>query len=144
MKTRQSIMPSSFRRGLAVWLLIALAEIVHGTLRTLFLQPVFGELASRQIGVFSGSLLVLLIAYLTIDWIAAQGKRRLLRIGLGWLVLMVLFEVAMGRAFGLSRERIFSDYMPWKGGFMIAGLLVLALSPLIAARLRRFPGTGSE
>lgn len=128
---------SSLRRGLVVWLVIALAEVVHGTVRTLFLEPVVGDLPSRQIGVFTGSLMILVIAYAAVGWIGATGTRALLAVGLMWLVLMVAFEVGLGRAFGFSWARIAEDYLLWKGGFMPLGMLVLALSPLIAAHLRR-------
>ncbi len=119
-----------------MWLLIALAEMVHGTLRTLYLVPLVSDLASRQIGVLTGSFIILLIAYAAVNWIGATDNKALLAVGLLWLVLMVTFEVAFGRLFGLSWERIISDYLPWQGGFMIAGLCILALSPLLAARMR--------
>jgi hypothetical protein len=123
-------------RGLAVWILIALAETVHGTMRTIFLEPRVGDLASRQIGVLTGSLMILLIAYITIDWIGARKATALVAVGTLWLVLMLTFEVTLGRALGLSWERIMSDYVPSQGGLMIVGMAFLALSPSIAFRLR--------
>ena len=123
-------------RGLAVWILIALAETVHGIIRTILLEPRVGDLASRQIGVLTGSLMILLIAYITIDWIGAREARALVAVGTLWLVLMLTFEVTLGRAFGLSWERIMSDYVPSQGGLMIVGMTFLALSPAIAFRLR--------
>ena len=124
------------RRGLAVWLLIAAAETVHGTLRTLFLAPRVGDLASRQIGVFTGSLMILLIAVLTIGWIGARRPRSLAALGGLWLVLMLAFEVTLGRAFGLSWARIAADYRPSEGGFMLVGMAVLALAPTLAFRFQ--------
>jgi hypothetical protein len=123
-------------RSFAVWILIALAETVHGTLRTILLEPRVGDLASRQIGVLTGSLIILLIVYLTIDWIGARKASALAAVGTFWLVLMLAFEVTLGRAFGLSWERIVSDYVPSQGGLMIVGMTVLVLSPFIAFRLR--------
>jgi hypothetical protein len=123
-------------RGLAVWILIALAETVHGIIRTIFLEPRVGDLASRQIGVLTGSLMILLIAYITIDWIGAREARDLVAVGTLWLVLMLTFEVTLGRVFGLSWERIVADYVPTQGGLMIVGMTFLALAPSIAFRLR--------
>lgn len=125
-----------FGRGLVVWLVIAAAEVVHGTLRALFLAPQVGDLPSRQIGVLTGSLLILLIAYLFVPWIAAATRRQLLAVGLSWVVLMATFEVAVGRLLGLSWQRIASDYLPSQGGFMLLGLAFLAVSPLLAATIR--------
>lgn len=123
-------------RAFLVWLLIALAEMVHGTIRTLFLLPLIGDLRSRQIGVFTGSLLILGMSFASIHWIGLRDCRRLLFVGLMWLVLMLGFEISLGRLFGLSWERLVADYLPWKGGFMSLGMCVLALAPLIASRLR--------
>jgi hypothetical protein len=127
---------TSLLRSLAVWILIAVAETVHGTMRTIFLEPRVGDLASRQIGVLTGSLMILVITYLTIDWIGARKARALVAVGTLWLVLMLTFEVTLGLALGLSWERIASDYVPSQGGLMIVGMTVLALSPSIAFGLR--------
>jgi len=37
---------------------------------------------------------------------------------------------------GFSWVRILSDYDPRRGGLLVIGMLVLAFSPLLAARLR--------
>ncbi len=123
-------------RGFLVWLLIAVAEALHGTLRTLFLTPLLGDLPSRQLGVLTGSLIILAIASLSVLWIGAVTTRQWLAVGLMWVVLMVAFEIGLGRLLGLSWERLASDYDPRQGGYMLAGLAVLALAPLAAAKLR--------
>ena len=115
---------------------IAAAEALHGTVRSLYLVPAIGDLPSRQFGVATGSLIILFIAYLSAPWIDARGIRRLLAVGGLWVVLMTSFEVAIGRSLGLSWERIVSDYLPWQGGFMLLGMAVLALAPLLAATAR--------
>ena len=57
--------------------------------------------------------------------------------GLEWAALTVLFEIGLGRlVLGLPWERLAEDYDLRRGGFMGLGLLVMALSPLLAARLR--------
>ncbi len=49
----------NWKRAISVWLLIAVAESVHGTLRQLFLVPQIGEKLSHQIGVVAGSAFAL-------------------------------------------------------------------------------------
>ena len=49
-------------RCLAIWLLIISAEILHGILRAILLVPLVGEFRSNQIGVFTGSAIILVIA----------------------------------------------------------------------------------
>ena len=123
-------------RALLVWLLIAAAETVHGMLRTLLLVPALGDLRARQIGVVSGSLIILVIAFCSIDWIGARGARQLLGVGLLWVVLMAGFEVLVGRLLGYSWPRIASDINPGQGGFLLVGMAILAMAPFIAAAMR--------
>ena len=51
-----------WRRALAVWLSIAIAETVHGVLRGLWLTPRVGEAMAQRIGLALGSIIVLGIA----------------------------------------------------------------------------------
>jgi hypothetical protein len=68
---------------------------------------------------------------------AATTKLRLLGVGLLWAVLTVLFEVGLGRlVLGLPWDRISADYDRSRGGFLVLGLLFMAVSPLLAARIR--------
>lgn len=123
-------------RGLVIWLVLIAAEIVHGILRAILLMPFVGEFRANQIGVFTGSVIILAIAYFTIRWIGTQRPNELLLVGSIWLLLTMAFEVLFGRfVVGLSWERIASDYNMLKGGLMPLGLLVLFLSPMIASNL---------
>src|SRR5215217_2270042 len=110
-------------RVLIVWFAIAVAEIVHGTLRTLLLAPVVGDMRARQVGVFTGSLLIVTIAVLTIDWLGRLSTASLLRIGCVWTVLMILFEIGAGRfVAGFSWARIWSDFNLAAGGLLPLGM----------------------
>jgi hypothetical protein len=124
-------------RAFLVWLLMASAEIVHGVLRTAFLTPILGDWRARQIGAIVGAGLVVVIATATIRWLGVRSRQALLAVGILWLSLMLAFELAAGRFLAhYSWERIASDYDPRRGGLLGFGMLVLALSPLIAARMR--------
>jgi hypothetical protein len=54
-------------RSFVVWLLIILVEIIHGIVRGILLVPKTGDLRSRQIGVFTGSLLIFAVAFIFAD-----------------------------------------------------------------------------
>jgi hypothetical protein len=124
-------------RVLAVWLLITGAETLHGIARTLWLVPRVGDLSSRQIGVFSGSLIIFAITWLTIGWLGIRRTRALLLAGAVWVVLMLAFEFVLGRAvFGFGWDRIVAEFDLSRGGLMGFGLAALLLMPLFAARLR--------
>jgi hypothetical protein len=127
-------------RALMVWVLIACAETLHGIARTLVLQPIVGDLTARQLAVASGAAIVLAIALLAVRWIGAATRRQWFGIGLLWLLLTVGFDLALGRwILGFSWERLAEDFAIWEGRLFPLGLLVLALAPWIAARLRRLP-----
>jgi hypothetical protein len=126
-------------RVLAVWLVIICVESIHGVLRTLYIAPLVGDFQARQISVLLGSLLILTIAYLFVRWIRADTTASLLMVGLVWLTLTLAFELSFGRFIvGLTWERIASDYNVPHGGLLPLGLIVLTLSPIIAAKLRGF------
>jgi hypothetical protein len=127
-----------WRRAIAVWLGLVGAEIVHGILRSIFLMPRVGDKRARQIGVFSGSAMNLGITCLFIRWIGARTIRVLVGLGVVWVVLTVVFEVTFGRlVMRSSWQRLRSDYDLAHGGLLPLGLVALAGSPLVAARLRR-------
>jgi hypothetical protein len=126
-----------WRRTIAVWVGLIGAEVVHGIVRSLVLMPRVGDKRARQIGVFTGSLVNLVIARLFIQWFGAQTTRVLVGIGVVWVVLTMVFEVAFGRLVVKSSwERIRSDYDLPHGGLLPIGLVALAGSPLVASRFR--------
>jgi len=125
-----------WRRALTVWLVIIAAETAHGVLRQLFLTPLVGDLRARQIGVAVGSLIILAIALALGRWLDARSLRDQLGVGLAWVALTVVFEVALGASLGLPLERALADYDISAGGFMAFGLLFMLLAPALAARIR--------
>ncbi len=124
-------------RALAVWLSIVAAETLHGIARTLWLVPQVGDHAARQIGVLTGSLLIFLVTWLAIGWIGMRRTRTLLAAGALWAVLMLAFEIALGRTvFGFGWDRIAAEFDVTRGGLMAFGLAALLLMPLVTARMR--------
>jgi hypothetical protein len=115
-----------------------LAETLHGLWRVKVLTWWIGDAAARDISVFTGSLVILLITLACIGWIAARSARTLVLVGFTWTVLTIAFELALGRfAFHLSWVEIASDFKLSQGSLVPIGLLFLMFSPLLAARLRR-------
>jgi hypothetical protein len=142
---RDAEMATCLVRAAVVWLLLMAAEIVHGIARTLWLAPVVGDFRARQIAVFSGSLLILLIVSVTTRWMRPSAPRLLISIGLLWVVLTVGFEIGFGRfILGYSWNRLASDYNLREGGLLPIGLLVMALSPWLAMHIRSAAPTEVE
>ena len=124
-------------RASLTWMLIILVETLHGLAREIFIAPALGDLRARQVGVLSGCVLIVSIAWLTARWMGARSRRAQLLVGGYWVALTLAFEFALGRALGASWERILEDYNPARGGFMMPGMAFLFRAPMLAARLRR-------
>ena len=122
-------------RAFIVWLLIAAAEVVHGILRMQFLRPLLGDLRARQLAVFTGSLLIVGIAWLLRRFLRAQTLRQQFAVGAAWVLLMVSFDVLLGRfVIGYGWDRVAQDFDPTRGGLLLFGLLVMLLAPWLVSR----------
>jgi hypothetical protein len=125
-------------RSFIVWLVIILAESLHGTARVLLLEPYTGALRARQIAFFTGMAIILVITIAFIKWVSATSISQLLEVGAFWAALTFGFEILLGRwVLDYSWERIFADYDPGKGGLMSVGMLFLTLAPLLATIVRK-------
>ncbi|MFP4144880.1 MAG: hypothetical protein ACLFV3_07015 [Phycisphaeraceae bacterium] len=122
---------------IAVWFAIMVAEVIHGVLRGLLLEPRVGEAWANRVGIVTGSGIVFAVAWFGVPWTGAQGTGELLLAGAVWVALTLAFEVVFGRwVLGYPWSRIAADYDFRRGGLMPLGLLVMLLSPLIVAALR--------
>ena len=123
-------------RGFFVWLLIIVAETIHGIARTFLLEPLIGDFRARQVSVFTGAAMIVLITFVFVRWLKASGVRDFILVGTMWVVLTIGFEIMLGRfVLDAPWERIASDYNFLQGGLMLFGLLVMLFAPLTMARL---------
>jgi hypothetical protein len=123
-------------RATLVWMLIMLAETGHGVVREVFIAPMIGGLRARQLGVLVACVIIFVIALLLARWMKAGTTRDQFRVGAFWVTLTLVFELALGRAMGLSWPRILSDYHPARGGLMLAGLAFMFLTPWLTRKIR--------
>jgi hypothetical protein len=125
-------------RGLIVWLIIIVAESVHGILRVLLLEPLVGDFRARQIAVFTGAIIVLTLSIAFVRWFKSENLTQLFAIGLLWITLTIAFEILLGRfVANLPWERIASDYNLFEGGLLPLGLLSMLFSPIVAGKIRK-------
>jgi hypothetical protein len=123
-------------KAVVVWGLIAIAEVVHGILRVRFLNRRVGDRRARQIAVFTGSGLILIIAWALVPWINPGTVGQCYWIGLLWFVSMLAFEIGFGRfVFRASWKRLLSDFDFRQGGLLSIGMAILFFAPLIAAKI---------
>lgn len=77
--------------------LIALAETLQGNLRLRCINRLVGDRRARQIGVFTGSAIILGIAWACLPWIGARfDLRREGLLGLGMLFAPLLAAMLRG------------------------------------------------
>jgi hypothetical protein len=123
-------------RALGLWVVLMLVETLQGLWRVKVLAIWIGEAAAREVSIFTGSLVILLITFACIGWISARSARTLL-LGLTWVALTVVYEFVLGRfVFHQTWSDIASDFDLLHGRLLPIGLLILLFSPLLAAWLR--------
>ena len=121
-------------RAIMVWMAFMLAETAHGLLRELFIAPEIGALRARQIGIPVGCVLVFAVAWFAGRWMGAHTRRQQLMVGGLWVVLTLVFEIAIGFAIGAPWEQVTADLDPTKGGLMLLGLGFMFVTPMLVAR----------
>ena len=55
-----------------------------------------GDAAARDVSVFAGSIVILLIIFACIGWIPARSVRTLLLIGMSWVLLAIFYGFTLG------------------------------------------------
>lgn len=113
------------------------AESVSGIFRRLFVEPLLGDMPSRQTGVLLGSAFIVLITVLNIRSMELVSPGQQLKAGGLWVVLTLVFELGLGLLTGASWERMLSDYDPRQGGLMIFGLLFMLFSPFLISKFNQ-------
>ena len=118
--------------SLLVFLLIALAETVNGIVRVRILSRRLGNRRARVLSLLSGCLLILLITWWTLPGIGPANAGDALLIGTLWLVLMLAYDIAIGRwAFGMRWEKILADFDLRHGNYLALGMLWIFLAPMV-------------
>lgn len=132
-------------RAIGLWLLLMVAETLQGLWRVKLLTVWIGDEFAKDVGVFTGSLIILLITFACIGWIPARRAWTLLLVGWTWVVLTVGYELVLGRfVFDRSWSELASDFDLFHGRLLPLGLVFLLFSPLLAAWMRGRIGTAAR
>jgi len=121
-----------------IWLTILLAAIANGWLREVALIPALGPVWGLSASGLLLSLIILAVAYLFLPWLNVHGQVRLLQLGGVWLALTLIFEFSFGLLSGKALFEVLAAYSFQGGNLWPLVLLVTALSPWVAAKLRRW------
>ena len=118
-------------KALLVFLFIALAETANGIVRVRFLSRRLGNRRARVVSLLSGCILILLVTWWTLPWIGPASAGEALLIGAIWLVLMLAYDIDIGRwAFRMRWRKILADFDLRKGNYLVFGMAWMFLAPL--------------
>lgn len=124
-------------RTLALCVVLAGVETLHGIARTVLVVPRVGKARALRWSIVSGSLLAFGVCFLLVPGIGLRGLGPHLGLGLGLAVWMASFDIALGRL--LLRKpwhKIWPDFQPRTGNLLLFGLLFLAATPALVWLLR--------
>lgn len=90
-------------------------------------------------------LLVFLVAYGGVGWIAVDRPGLYRAVGLFWVMLTLSFEYLFGHfVAGKSWQEINQVFDLSRGDLFVVVLVVTAVSPVVCARLRGLTGGGGD
>lgn len=126
-----------FIRTLAICIVLAGAETLHGIARAFFVVPRIGKARALKLSIFSGTALAFGICYLLVPGIGLSSVFAHLVLGFVLALFMAGFDLALGMLL-LKRPltKVLADFNPATGNFLIFGVAALVFIPLAVAYLR--------
>lgn len=125
-------------RVVALCVVLAGAETLHGIARTVLVVPRIGKQRAIQASAVTGSLLALAICWFLVPPMGLTGVKQHLLLGVVLAAFMAAFDLAIGRwVMRKPWRRLWPDFDPRTGNYLVFGLAFLALAPLIVSVLRQ-------
>jgi hypothetical protein len=117
-------------RTIVVWCGLLVLAFVNGAVREATLVPVFGDNVAHAISSVTLSAAIIVLARLTIGWIAPASSAAAWQVGALWLALTLAFEFLAGHyLFGTPWSRVLADYNVLRGRIWIVVLLTTVCAP---------------
>lgn len=124
-------------RVVSLCVVLAGAETLHGIARTLLVVPRLGKERALKLSALTGSALAFAICLLLVPPIRLNGTVAHLLLGLVLAAFMAAFDLAIGRV--VMRKawgKLWPDFDPRTGNYLLFGLLFLCIAPLLVNWLR--------
>lgn len=123
-------------KAFIIWLGILCLAMDNGIFRESILIPAIG----KPLGLLSSgillSLLILLVAYLSLPWFGQVSRIQTIIIGIISLCLTLIFEFTFGLYQGKTWLELFEAYLFKDWNIWPLVLLVTAVAPYLTAKLR--------
>ncbi|MEY4978511.1 MAG: hypothetical protein RLZZ352_781 [Pseudomonadota bacterium] len=119
-------------RIMALCVVLAGAETLHGIVRIQFVIPRMGKARAIQLSALTGTLLAFAICWALVPGMGLQSAESHLMLGLVLAAFMAAFDIAIGRwLMRKSWAKIWPDFDPRTGNYLLFGLIGLSASPLL-------------
>jgi hypothetical protein len=124
-------------RAAAAWLLIAILAVLNGILREKVLMDLLGERIALMASAIILSIVIILVAYFTFDFVFSKLRHATLAVGFQWFFMTLLFEFTFGYfVAGKSLPEILLVFNVQNGNLFLLVLLATLTAPYIAGRLK--------
>lgn len=124
--------PDAILRIAALCVVLAGAETLHGIARTTLVIPRIGKERAIKLSALTGTLLAFAICWMLVPGINLPSAGAHLLLGLLLAGFMAGFDIAVGRwLMRKSWAKIWPDFNPMTGNFLLYGLLALCFIPLV-------------
>jgi hypothetical protein len=118
-------------RFVALCVALASAETLHGIVRTIWVTPRIGKDLAIKLSAVTGTILASTICWAFVPDLSLESLRAHLALGVALAIFMASFDVAIGRwLMRKSWAKIWPDFDPRTGNYLLIGLLVLCFVPL--------------
>lgn len=124
-------------RVVSLCVVLAGAETLHGIARTVWVIPRIGKERALKLSALTGSLLAMAICWWLVPPLQLQGTLAHLVLGGVLAAFMAAFDLTIGRY--LMRKawhKLWPDFNPATGNYLLYGLLFLCVAPLLVNWLR--------
>ena len=118
-------------RVAALCVALAGAETLHGIARIKLVIPKIGKERAVRLSALTGSLLALAICWALVPGINLRSSTAHLVLGIFLAAFMASFDIAIGKwLMRKSWAKIWPDFNPATGNYLLFGLLALCFIPL--------------
>lgn len=121
----------------ALCVLLASAETLHGIVRTVLVTPRIGKERAIKLSAVTGTALAFAICFLQVPGIHLPSPSAHLALGVGLSLFMAAFDIGIGRWLMHKQwNKIWPDFDPRTGNYLLYGLVCLSFIPLLVWYLR--------
>ena len=125
-------------RAVLIWCALLVIASINGIAREAVLIPRIGDVAGRAVSTIALSVFIIIVTWISIDWIAPRSTQQAWVVGVIWVALTLAFEFLAGHyLFHNPWSRLLEDYNVLRGRIWILVLVTTVVSPRICVGLLR-------